>query len=387
MPSVSFALVDFVTGGPILDLPVMEGASWTAQLNRPDALSCSVDMNDPDALALDLRSSSEPKKTVLLARTDDDVVLAWGLIDSRDWDEDDRTLQLTASGVCGSYFGETIIAPASARTAPLTVPDPGGPGLVMVNPALSTSYSGLSLGTIGKRLVQQRLAWPGAPTAFVLPADEAGSAERNYAFADMKRTGAALTDLSNVEGGPDFAFDAQRAPNGLSLLYVMRHGSTAQPRIGTDVGSWPVGGLSPITGLKVTDDGGSLASAAWLAAGKSSGAALLSRALNDDLVTGSGYPPLDEVDTSHNDVSVQGTLDGYASRLIGYGARLFRELSFSVRADATPALGQYRPGDTVTLDVPVDHPYLVSSLLVRITSISGDEAGLVVKIGCVIVDA
>lgn len=387
MPGVSYALADFVTGGPILDLPVREGATWAAQLNRPDALSCSVDMNDPDALALDLRSSSEPKKTVLLARTDDDVVLAWGLIDSRDWDEDARTLQLTAGGVWGSYFGETIIAPASARTASLTVPDPGGPGLVMVNPALSTSYSGLSLGTIGKRLVQQRLAWPGAPTAFVLPDDEAGSAERSYTFADMKRTGAALTDLSNVEGGPDFAFDAQRAPDGLSLLYVMRHGSTAQPRIGTDVGSWPLGGLSPITGLKVTDDGGSLASAAWLAAGKSSGAALLSRALNDALVTASGYPPLDEVDTSHNDVSVQTTLDAYAARLIGYGARPYRELSFSVRADATPALGQYRPGDTITLDVPEDHPYLVSSILVRITSISGDEAGLSVKIGCVIVDA
>ena len=119
MAGVSYALADFRTGGPILDLPVQEGATWAAQLNRPDALSCSVDMNDPDALALDLRSSSEPKKTVLLARTDDDVVLAWGLIDSREWDEDARTLQLTAGGVWGSYFGKTIIAPASARTAEL----------------------------------------------------------------------------------------------------------------------------------------------------------------------------------------------------------------------------------------------------------------------------
>lgn len=387
MTGVTYALADFVSGGPIVDLPIREGASWSSQLNRADALSCSIDMNDPDALALDLRSSTEPKKTVLLARTDADVVLAWGVIDSRDWNEDDQTLSLTASGVWDSYFGKTIIAPASARTAALTVPDPGGPGLYMVNPALSTSYSGLSLGTIGKRLVQQRLAWPGAPTAFVLPADEAGSAERNYAFADMKRTGAALTDLSNVEGGPDFAFDAQRAPDGLSLLYVMRHGSTAQPRIGTDVGSWPVGGLSPITGLKVTDDGSSLASAAWLTAGKSAGSAILSRALNDALVTDSGYPPLDEVDTSHNDVSVQATLDAYAARLIGYGARPFREVSFSVRADATPPLGQYRPGDTVTLDVPDDHPYLTTSIPVRITSISGDEAGLSVKIGCVILNA
>ena len=387
MAGVSYALADFVTGGPILDLPVRERASWAAQLNRPDALSCSVDLNDPDTIALDLRSSSEPKKTVLLARTDDDVILAWGLIDSRDWDEDDRTLTLTAGGAWGSYFGKTIIAPPSARTAPLVVPDPGGPGLFMVNPALSTSLSGLSLGTIGKRLVEQRLAWPGAPTAFDLPPDEAGIAERSYAFADMKRTGAALTDLTNVEGGPDFAFDAQRAPDGLSLRYVMRAGTTAQPRLGADVGSWPLGGLSPVTGLKVTDDGSSLASAAWLTAGKSAGAALVSRALNDGLVDDSGYSPLDEVDTSHGDVSVQATLDAYAARLIGYGAHPFRELSFSVRADAAPALGTYRPGDIVTLDVPDGHPYLTTSIPVRITSMSGGEAGLSVKIGCVILDA
>lgn len=385
MAGVSYALADFVTGGPILDLPIREGASWAAQLNRPDALSCSVDMNDPDALALDLRSSTEPKKTVLLARTDDDIVLAWGLIDSRDWDEDERTLTLTAGGVWGSYFGKTIIAPAAARTATLIVPD--AEGYPSVNPALSTAFSGLSLGTIGKRLVEQRLAWPGAPTAFVLPADEAGTAERSYSFADMKRTGAALTDLTNVENGPDFAFDAARAPDGLSLRYVMRAGTTAQPRLGTDVGSWPLGGLSPVTGLKVTDDGASLASAAWLTAGKSAGAAVLSRALNEALVTNSQYPPLDEVDTSHNDVSVQATLDAYAARMIGYGSRTFRELSFSVRADATPALGGYRPGDIVTLDVPDGHPYLVQSIPVRITSMSGDEAGLSVKIGCVILDA
>lgn len=388
MPGVSFALADFVSGGPILDLPIREGASWAATLNRPDTLSCSVDLNDPEARALDLRSSSEPKKTVLLARTDADSILAWGLVDSRDWDEDDQTLALTAGGVWGSYFGQTIIAPASARTAALGAVDPEG--FPIVNPALSTTLTGLSLGTIGKRLIEQRLAWPGAPTVFDLPADEAGANERTYAFSDMKRTGAALTDLTNVEGGPDFAFDAQRASNGLGLRYVMRHGTTAKPRIGSDVGVWSIGApgdRAPITGLKVSDDGSSLASAAWLTAGKSAGAALLSRTLNEALVTGSGYPPMDIVDGSHGDVVVQSTLDAYGRELIRYAGRVDRGLSFSVRADAAPSLGQYRPGDVVTLDVPDDHPYLVKSIAVRITSMSGDETGLSVKIGCVILDA
>lgn len=385
MAGVSYALANFVDGGPILDLPVNPGASWASQLNRPDALSCEIDARDDETRALDLRSATEPKKTVLLARTEADTILAWGLIDEREWNEDEYTLTLTASGVASSYFGKTIIAPPNALTDELIVLDVDG--FPIVNPALDTNLAGLSLGTIAKRLIEQRLAWPGAPTAFVLPPDELGDNERNYLFASLKSVGSALTDLMGIINGPDIAFDARRAADRLSLEYVLRHGSTAQPRIGNDAGSWSLDELTPLTDFKVTDSGEDLGSAAWLTAGKSSGAALISRALNPDLVTLSGYPPFDTVDTSHNDVSVQATLDGYAAELIRWGGSLVRDLGFKVRADASPGLGQYRPGDTMTIDVPDDHPYLTSSIPIRITSISGDEAGLEVDIGCVVLDA
>lgn len=389
MAGVTYALADFVTGGPILDLPVLKGASWSSQLNRPDELSCKVSLRDPDALALDLRSSAEPRKTVLLARTDDDVILAWGVIGSRKWDEDSRTLSLEAAGVLSSYFGKTIIAPSSALTAPLIVND--AEGYPVVNPALDTTLAGYSLGTIGKKLVEQRLAWPGAPIPFDLPPDEVLPADddhtRTYLFSSLKSVGSALQDLMGVEHGPDFAFEAQRASDGLSLRYVMRHGTDANPRIGTNVGAWSLGANTPITKLSVEDDGDSIGSAAWLTAGRQSGAALVSRAVNLDLVTGSAYPPLDVVDTSHSDVSKQATLDAYARELIRYSRTMTRDVSFTVRADAAPALGQYRPGDTAELTVPDGHPYLTSSIPIRITSVSGDEAAKSVKIGCVVLDA
>lgn len=385
MPGVSYALVDFVTGGPILDLPAMEGAEWGAQLNRPDTVSCKVDMNDPDALRLDLRSSSEPNKTLLVARTDDDTILAWGLIgdDGREWDEDERTLSLSASGISSSFFGKTIIAPVGAKTGALITLD--GEGFPVVNPAHNTNLAGLSLGTIGKRLVAARLAWPGAPSVFDLPADEAGVHERAYLFSSMKAIGSALGDLTNVENGPDFAFYAQRGA-GLGLRYVMVHGSEATPRIGTYAGSWHLGEGSPITGLKVKDAVAAGASAGWMTAGKQSGAPLISRAINNAPIA-AGYPPLDVVDTSHSDVSQQTTLDAYNAENVAEAQRAVRALSFSVRADATPGLGAYRPGDTMTIDVPDAHPWLTTSIPIRITSISGDEAGLSVKIGCVILDA
>ena len=385
MAGVSFALANFIDGGPILDLPVMPGASWASQLNRADALSCKIDARDDETRALDLRSATEPKKTVLLARTDADVILSWGLIDDRTWDEDAYTLELTASGVASSYFGRSIIAPVAALTDPLVVTD--AEGYPVVNPALDTSLAGWSLGTIGKKLVEQRLAWPGAPSVFILPPDEPGSAERNYLFASLKTVGSALTDLMGVINGPDFAFDARRAADRLSLEYVLRHGTAANPRVGNDAGSWSLDELTPLTGFKVTDSGEELGSAAWLTAGRSSGAALISRATSPDLVALSGYPPLDLVDTSHGDVSVQATLDEYAAELVRWGGTLTRDLSFKVRADATPGLGQYRPGDTMTIDVPEGHPYLTGSIPIRITSISGDEAGLEVDIGCAVLDA
>lgn len=385
MTGVTYGLVNFITGGPIIDLPVMKGARWAAQLNRSDALSCKVSLKDPDNLALDLRSATEPDKTILLARTDQDNIIAWGTIDGRDWDDDSGVLSLAATGVLGGYFGKTLLGPPEILTAPLITLD--AEGYRVVNPALDTNLLGLSLGTIGKRLVAQRLAFPGAPTYFDLPADEVGTHERNYAFSDLKMVGDALADLANVEGGPDFAFDAQRSSDGLTIRATMRHGSQARPRIGAPAGVWSLGPGSPITNLKISDSSADLATAAWELAGRSSGQVLMSRRTNPTLVTNSQYPPTDIVDTSHGDVKRQTTLDAYAAELIDFAKRPTRDVSFSVRADAAPALGAYRPGDTIAIDVPESHPYLTSGFTIRVTSISGDERAKSIKIGAVIVDA
>ena len=386
MAGVTYALADFVTGGPILDLPIMEGASWASQLNRPDALSCSVDLNDDDAKVLDLRSSSEPNKTIMYARTDDDVILAWGLIpdDGRTWDEDTKTLSLKATGIGASWLGQNVIAPAAALTADLTTLD--AEGYPQVNPGLDTIFSGWSHGTIGKKLVAQLLAWPGAPTVFDLPADEVGTRTQSYTFAGMKSVGKALEDLTKQEAGPDFAFEAQRASDGLGLRYVMRHGSEAQPRIGSPAGVWALGDGSPIVGLSISDAVAAGASVGFMTAGKQSGAALVSRVRNQTMIA-AGYPPLMRVDTSHSDVSEQETLDSYNVAMMEDAASPTRDLTFSVRGDATPGLGAYRPGDTIEIDVPSGHPWHTAKIPIRITSISGDETGLEVKIGCVILDA
>lgn len=378
MPGVSFAIADFITGGPIVDLPVAPGASWGSQINRPDALSCTVDMRDSDALKLDLRSATEPKKSVLLARTADvrRKVLAWGLVnDDRVWDEDAQTVKLSATGIDDAWLGKAIVGPVAALSTPFVVNG-------LPNPALDTTLSGWSLGTIGKKLLQQRLAWPGSPIVFELPADEVGVHTRTYPFIDFASVRKRLDDLTGVEGGPDFAFDAAYGPSGINLVYVFRHGSSAQPRLGSKVGTWSIGGMSPLSGLTYADNATDLASALWMLAGRNAGEMLGARVLNDTLVSMDGYPSLDLVDKTRSDVSVQTTLDGYAVEGAQYAATPYISTKFSVRGDATPGLGDYSPGDRVTIGVPADHPWIRSDFDIRITGMSGDETGESVKIQC-----
>lgn len=385
MTGITYSLVDFVTGGPIIDLPVRKGASWSAQLGRPDSVSCSVNMRDAAARSLDLRSASEPNKALLLARTDEDNIIAWGLIgdDGRQWSEDKRTVELTASGIDETWLGRNPIAPAAALTAKLTTLD--AEGFQVPNPALDTTVSDVSHGTIGKRLVQQLVAWPGSPAIFDFPPDEPGTRTQTYTFASLKSVGSALSDLTKQEDGPDFAFLARRS--GLGLRYVMVHGTEAEPRIGAHVGTWPVSGLTPVTNLEVSDAVAAGASVGWMTGGKQSGDIIMSRVIAPSRIA-DGYAPFSIIDTTHTDVSVQTTLDSYNRANVADAGKTIRDLSFSVRADASPALGQYRPGDTVDLDVPTDHLWLPpgQTIRVRVMSMSGDEKGKTVKIGCVIVD-
>lgn len=386
MTGITYSLVDFVTGGPIIDLPVRKGAEWSSQLGRADALSCSVSLRAAAARGLDLRAASEPGKTVMLARTDEDSVLAWGLIgdDGRAWDEDTKTVTLSAIGIEDTWLAENPIAPAAALVGPLTVLN--ADGIRVSNPLYDTTISGVSHGTIGKRLVQQLLTWPGSPAAvFDLPADEAGSRTESYAFSAFKSVGSALSDLTKQEDGPDFAFRAYRASNGLTLRYQMIAGTEAQPRIGTAAGVWSLGKLSPITGLKVNDAVAGGVFVGWMSAGKQSANVLMSRALRLDRLA-DGYPPRSVVDTSRSDVSVQDTLDSYNAANVDDRRLAIRDIDFSVRGDASPSLGNYRPGDTIEIDVPDNHLWLSKGLTVRLTSISGDETGKSIKIGCVILD-
>lgn len=400
---VRYILANFLTGDTIAEVPVMKGATWSLVLNKPDALACTIDFRDPDTRRLDPRSITEPRKTILLAATEDDTVLAWGQVDGkRSWDEDNQKLSITASGGW-DYFNRTIIGTAAARTTALVDALYQQP-----NTALDVTIANVSRATIAKRLMLQRLSWPGASMPFTFYADETVSGRTvTYPFIDLKTIGTAISDLVAQNNGPDFDFMAAIRPDGLGYTYPVRAGTEATPFLGAQVGSWPMSGdASPISGLSVEDDFVDFAVAVWATSqaqdsvGKS--ITLASRQLNDALRASGGYPPEDLVDTSHSDVSVQSTLDDFAIEDMTQSGTYTRSLDFSVASfnqdgsAVNPRLGQYRCGDYVNLDFDAN-PYLTGidpitgaavgslSIPTRITSISGDEAGLQAKVACQVV--
>lgn len=377
--AVRFGVADFITGRVIATLPVMGGASWAVMLNKADALSCSIDLRDPGARALDIMSITEPLKHVLFAETEYGDILAWGQIgEDREYDADDRVLTLHAEGGW-SYFDNLATLNASAAGAQLTV---GG----VPQSQYDSQFLGSTLSGLVARFVRQALEWPGSPTTFVVPADEAGSSRRQYAAIDLKPVGEVLSDLTEVEGGPDIAFDARYRSDGRTLEFPVRIGRGSNPLLGSNVGEWGYGGdQSVVSKLKLTGRE-SLATDVFMVAGKSQSTTLSSHALNRSLSTMQGYPPRHLIDTSRTNVNEQDTLDAYAREQQAYASRSARELSFTVRADATPALGQYRPGDAVSLVIGRGDPVISErTILVRITGFSGNEVSDEVPITCSII--
>lgn len=383
--AIRYYLANYLTGDLIREVPVMDNATWALTLDKADSLSCTIDFADPGVAALDPLSITTPRKTILVAMTDDDIGLAWGQIDKRTWDADARTVAIDALGAWDGWT-RMVIGTSDMRTAALTS---GGEPVT----SLDRTFSNVDLATIGKKLMQDRLGWPSGTMPYTFFDDRKGTRTNTYAALDFKSIGDALSDLVARDNGPDFDFGIQWRADRLGFTYPVRAGTEATPLLGANRGAVAMNAQhSPVTGLKIVDDFGDFAVASFA---KSQGQddsgtqiTLASRVLNEDLRINGGYPPEDYVDTSHSDVVIQDTLDEYATENATYASRQLMTFSFELMNyydDGTPILpllGTYRPGDYLTLNF-VDDEYMgTKAVTARITSISGSASDESVTLSC-----
>lgn len=383
-------LADLRTGRQLVDLSVMASSRWDRLLNRPETITAILDLRDPDTIQINPRVAAAPGRS-MLAVAADDVIIAAGPIWSHTYDRTQKTVQLNASGIW-SYFDHRYVLPIAAATLDVTqftIPDASAAGKTKPNPAVGTYLTSLEYGTIAKRWVQQAQAWTGGNVPIVFEADRLGTRERNFEGADFKNLGTVLTQLSEIEGGPDIRFLPRLTADRLGIEFLMQTGTDASPLLTGGPHLWDLTAPeSPISAFTINTDASSLAGTTWGSAGRSADTVLVARSI-DPTLTDAGYPLLESLDSSHSSVSVQSTLDGYARAATLLGRSPIESWDFDVEVNRRPFLGSYWEGDWCTITVAaydpatgVGDPYLMEKQdsQRRITALSGAADGLTVGV-------
>lgn len=323
-------LCDLRTGRRILDLPYLT-ASWTSEMNTAESVSATVDLNDRHIRQLGLYNASWPGRTALII--EDEQLTVGGPLWQRHYDHDAGTLELTGKGLW-SYFDYRTLLPLMADTDSLVNPD----GSAATK--FDTNLTNLSYETIAKRWIQQAQTWVGGNLPIVFQDDQPGTYQRNIKGAELKLIGDLLTDLTQVENGPDIRFQPRRQADGLGYEWLLICG---HPRItSSTVTKWDMSVTqSPVTNLIVEDDASNLASMNWQTGGAASDQAIIQRAINHDLTT-RGFPLFERVESLSSSVIDPDTALTHALESSRTSQLPQRTFSFNVQRDQN--LGIYDAG-------------------------------------------
>lgn len=350
---------DLRTGQRWTDVPFLD-FSYTSRVGAYDSLSAKVTLADPDVAKLGLRSAAAVGKAALHI-IENDVFMASGPVWAQSWDEDTNELTITAAG-WETYWAHRVllwVLAANQNSYPIIldhdISDEVKAGAS--NPDLDMVFSNFDLGTIGSKICQAMLAWPGSPEMFIFPPDVAGAHTRTYPAADLRLGSDALSDLSKVEGGPDIFFETRWTADRLGIEVLYRAGTEAEPRLYAPETHRLDHSVeqSALTGLRVDTDGSELAAQAWVSGGRDVNKAIVRRGFNPQLLE-QGYALFDILDSSHSDVSELDRLDGYANETVRIGSAPTEFWSFDLKTDTSPKPGEYAKGDFVDVVMPYAKP-------------------------------
>lgn len=327
--------------------PASESAAWKAG----------------DGLRSEFLSAIEPARC-FMAVAEGDSIIEGGPIWPWSMAPGSTTLKVGASGMRSIFDHRRVMGVIDSGFA-----------------AWQVIYSGMSLGTIAKRVVQLAMAHPGGDLPIVLPDDilavDNDDHRRTYKGSELGTVLDRLNQLMSVLSGPDIAFDPRFTVDRLGVEWVMRTGTEVDPLLhqpGADH-IWdfrvPRGGVK---GIGIERDGSGMASRSWATGATTDLGPLMSRK-DSPVLTANGFPLLEIVE-ARTGVELQATLDGWASGNLAASARPMMAVTADVRTDMPPLLGSYRPGDYASIWAPTDHPLL--SMLwangvqqVRIANIAG----------------
>lgn len=361
-------------GGAILGEFEPRSATWSWNGVDPETVDLTIDMADPAEEIRNWRNAASPWNHCIAV----DIGGRWigGPVLPHDFSDDDRSLKVTVRGF-RILLSKRFVLPIAALTTPLTDP------LGVPNSALNTVIGDVDYGTIGKKLVEQAAQWPGwTDIPIVYHADRPGNRFATYPALDFMKVDEALTNLSNLENGPDIRFELNRVGDYFQWQY--RSGTALNPRLESEaVYAWEIGSAS---GISVQTNPMRMGSVAWSVAGRAADSALVRMRYDSSLIDFGGVLLEQTTDVSANATDPL-TLDRWNTELLRTAKRPWEFWSFKVRADAAPFPYEYSPGDRVKVVITEADPAAGNYIAPgeyerRISQLSGDERGEFITITC-----
>lgn len=324
-----------------------------------------------DGWRQDIRVVTEPPRTILAVVVGQQIINA-GPIWVREWDLGAGTLTLRASGLPSIFNHRLLVSHLIDWLTP-------GQG-----PASSLTYNGLSLGTIAKRMVQEAVAQTGGMLPIVFPADVAGTSTRTYQGFELATVKQRLDEISQVDNGPEIAFDPRFTSDGTGIEWVMRTGTDTDPALHQTGMDWIVDTTVPrgsLGGLRVTEDASNMALRTLAKGPGTAESTLVSRAaVSTDLIA-AGYPLLDTVRSYTSDTQSQNSLDSHAVADLATNRGPWQTWNLTVQAD--DRMARVRPGDWWTVRIG-SGPFLPAGpYRARLASMSGELGGTTVDLSMV----
>lgn len=350
----------FLTGEITLRRVIPKSATVELTLNAAESIRAdlSLPMTDPaTGLSIDIPNQLLPKRD-FLGWVENGTLLACGQVQGDPFTFP-RASQINAAGAW-EYFQQRLVLPVL--------------GAGQLPSDVTSTWSGMSLRTIVKRLVQQARSWPFAGIPIDFEADVAGTNEREYKGADLVWVGEALRNLTEVENGPDVAF-RPKLDGDRHIRWDLLTGSPELTQGGADH-YWDLAARAPhAAAVSLDRDGRDLATHAYGigATNEETDSRLEAKAISTAL-TDAGFPMMEMVE-QRNSVVEAVTLQAHVDEAVVRYSAFTETFSIRVKRDRTPVLGSYWPGDWARIRIGENPRIPAGTYRVRIIRISFGATG------------
>ncbi len=372
MVAYRLAVANTVTGQVVGDLPFTTVPTWSRVLNGSGTLTGVAVSLNPTQLDSDMTQRlREPWRWTVLWCYGQTILQA-GMLSQVAVDD---TGKPTTGGITTVTLWEFLTRKRLVLTPGQDV-GTAAANVVFSPTSPDTANRNLSLHSIARRLVELATI-NGDPTyrlPIVLPDTIGGASVRTYLGSDLATTGTRLSELTQVDQGPEVEFSPEFGDSTQGYFrWRMRIGNNRLGQLGfPHAWDYQRALLSLSTGIdgtdmtfNVTSKGQDTRTVSSATPPVASGA-LVSAAASDTLYTAQGWPALQTADTGHTSTIDTATVLGYATAAVTTHkvpiktatARIsINGLDNQGRQTGAPSIDLISVGDTAFVGL-TGHPFL-----------------------------